>query len=222
MRIEGKLNPAPTLSYDVLAENLPSFSIKLDKEIVTAIPHTKVPVEEEAALLEQLQREISPLLTVLGSFNGRAIAFEITDVKYPNLKRFATALLINYSISVPVPSVEEIQQKIHWASVDPIYCDLLDFYTEVLAVPNPRPVAYKMVERLEKKFGNRNKACSELGIQDLKPIVADQSQYRGDRHAKYNERDVPARLNQGERLKILDLLKHIIENYEKRVCAVLS
>ena len=221
MEIEGKLNPPPILAYEILVENLPSFSIRLEKEIVKAIPHIKVPFEEESAILEHLQSEISPLLTVLGAFEGRAITLEITDVKYPNLKRLATSLLITYSISTPVPSIEEILQKTQWASADPIYRDLLDFYTEALAAPNPRPVGYKMVERLKKKFGNRKRACSELGISDLKLIVAYQSQYRDDRHAEYNEHDIPARLNQDERLKILKLLKQIIVNYEKGVCEVL-
>jgi len=216
-QIQGKLNPAPAIEYGLITENLPGFSITIERERVVAIPHSKILAEEETVALEQLQQQISPILSVLGAQEGRTIMLEITDVNYPNLKRLSTAILVTYSISAHVPRREDIQRKIRIAVNDPVYRDLLDFYTEALAAANPRPVGFKMVERLEKKFGDRQKACAALGLvkHDLNLITADQSRFKGDRHADYGVGDIPVRLNQVERGKVFELLKRIMDKYEK-------
>ncbi len=217
-RLVGRLSPALTIDCTDLTENLPSFSVTVEKETVKAEPHLNIQLEASEAR-ERFQHEISPLLTVLGFVEGRAISLAVTDIIYPNMRTATLSIATRFVIGGSPPTKDEVLLRAAWATTDPIYRDLLDFYTEAVAAPNPRPVGSKMVERLKKKFGNRQKACSALGIQDFKPIVANQSQYQGDRHADYDVGEVPARLSQAERGEILTLLKRIIDQYEKCVCA---
>ena len=220
MRIVGRLSPPLTTDYGEFTEQLPSFSVTVEKEKVSAVPHANIQLEAMVAR-ERLQHEISPLLTVIGGAEGRAISLVVTDVIYPNFGTATRSIAARFVLREAVPTIDEMHRRVLCATTDPIYRDLLDFYTEAQAAPNPRPVGYKIVERLEKKFGNRNKACSALGIHDLKPIVANQSQYHGDHHAEYDVGDTPARISPDERGEVLALLKLIIDEYEKRVCTSL-
>lgn len=220
VRLEGRLSPPLTIDCTDFTEKLPGFSVTVEKEMLKAEPHTNIQLEANEAR-ERLQDEISPLLTVFGFIEGRAISLTVTDIIYPNFGAATRSIATRFVLREQPPTKDEVLLKAAWATADPIYRDLLDFYTEAQAAPNPRPTGSKMVERLEKKFGNRDKACSELGIDDLTLIVANQSQYQGDRHAKYDVGEVPARLSQAERGEILNLLKHIIDEYEKRICILL-
>jgi hypothetical protein len=220
VRLEGRLSPPLTIDCTDFTENLPSFSVTVEKEMVKAEPHTNIQLEANEAR-ERLQDEISPLLTVFGFIEGRAISLMVTDIIYPNFGTATRSIAARLVLREQPPTKDEVLLKAAWATADPIYRDLLDFYTEAQAAPNPRPIGLKMIERLEKKFGNRNNACSALGINDLKPIVAYQSKYQGDRHADYDLGDIPARLSQVERGEVLMLLKRIIDEYENRICAVL-
>lgn len=220
VRIVGRLSPPLTTDYGEFTEQLPSFSVIVEKEKVSAVPHANIQLEAMVAR-ERLLHEISPLLTVIGGSEGRAISLVVTDVIYPNFGTATRSIATRFVLREAVPTIDEMHRKVLCATADPIYRDLLDFYTEAQAAPNPRPVGYKIVERLEKKYGNRKKACSALDIHDLKPIVANQSQYHGDRHAEYDVGDTPARISPDERGEVLALLKLIIDEYEKRVCTSL-
>ncbi len=221
VRIVGRLSPRLSIDYADFTEKLPSFSVTIEKGTVKVVPHTNLQLEPSAAQ-KRLQHEILPLLTVLGTLEGRAISLEVTDVIYIHVGQAVRRATGRMGLIEAPPTTDQIHLKVQWATVDSVYRDLLDFYTEAIAAPNPRPAGYKMVERLEKKFGNRKNACSALGINDLKPIVANQSLYQGDRHAEYNIGDIPARLSQVERSEVLKLLKHIICEYENRICALLQ
>ncbi len=221
VRIEGKLSPPPSVKYENFTEELPSFSINIEKEVVNAVPRSNISPEETDVTLRCLQDEISPLLTVFGSVEGRTITLEITNIVYPTLKRLSTQVWVTYTISGQIPTLMEMHQKIHWASVDPIYRDLLNFYTEALAAPNPRPTGTKMVERLKVKFKGYDNALTSLGMPEngFALIKQNQSKYQGDRHADYKVGYVPARLGSTERNEVLAVLKHIIHEYENRICA---
>src|SRR5713226_137971 len=161
VRLIGRLSPPLTIDYADLTEKLPSFSVTVEKETVKAEPHTDIQLEANEAR-KRLQDEISPLLTVFGFVEGRAISLTVTDIIYPNLRTATRSIPATVALSKPPPAKLEVHQKIRWATTDPIYRDLLDFYTEAIAAPNPRPVGFKMIERLEKKFGSRPKACLAL------------------------------------------------------------
>ena len=221
-RIIGRLNPPLTVVYKDFTEPLPSFSVTVEKEKVNAVLHTNLQLEADAAR-ERLQHEISPLLTVIGVEEGRAIELEITNIIYPNFGTATPSIATRFVLREAVPDLEEIHQKVRWASVDPIYRDLLDLYTEAQAAPNPRPAGAKLVERLMVKFNGHPNALTRLGMSsdgfDL--IKKKQFKYKGDRHADYKEGYVPTRLSHAERNEILAVLKQIIYEYENRVCATL-
>jgi hypothetical protein len=223
IRIEGKFNPHLAREHEDFAINLTSFVVTVEKETVTAIPHAYLQMEDRQAACELLQQEFSPLLTVLGSEEGQAIELEITDVVYPALKTSSASIRIMATIGGSILTAQELLRKIHWASVDPIYRDLLDFYTEAQAAPNPRPAGAKLVERLKVKFNGYDNALTNLGMlsDGFNLIKREQSKYKGDRHADYKEGYVPARLSPTERNEILTVLKQIIHEYENRICVAL-
>src|SRR5204863_4178588 len=82
IRILGRLRPPLTVEYQDI--KLPSFSITVDKEIISAVPHPGLQFYVDEAQ-ERLQDEISPLLLVLGSeVEKHTITLEISDILYPN------------------------------------------------------------------------------------------------------------------------------------------
>jgi hypothetical protein len=211
LEMTGELYPKPGVLYKELNVELPSLSISIDEEKVIAIPKTGVQLMPDEAE-EHLQREIVPVLAVIGNENSRDVTLRITSITPYDLTRpeciemdlrcssdfWTDAVIIRGSDHTG------IIQKIRWAAFDPIYRDLLDFATEAKAAPNPRPSGSKMVERLEVKYGKglkgsekRQAACAALGMRksDLNPITANQSQFEGDRDAEYDVCIEPARLD---------------------------
>ena len=219
VRIDGVLSPSPTREYTAFIFDSSSFSVTVEKEKVTASPHPNVQLDTTAAK-EQLLNEITPLLKVLGAEEGRAMAFEVTHIVLPARTLKTLSVMGRVHFKIAQQPTDEIPQKVRWAMVDPIYRDLLDLYTEARTASNPRPAGFKLWERLETKFGNREKARTTLDISnsEIKRLFGDQSHYQGDRHAKYNVGDSPRPLSPTEREEFLTRLKKIVDKYEQRVC----
>src|SRR5712692_2035941 len=118
VRIVGRLNPPLTTDYGEFTEQLPSFSVTVEKEKVSAVPHANIQLEAMVAR-KQLQHEIYPILTVIGGEEGRAISLVVTDVIYSNLRTATHSTATRLVLRKAVPSINEMHQKVHWATADP-------------------------------------------------------------------------------------------------------
>ena len=125
VRIVGRLSPPLTTDYGEFTEQLPSFSATIGKEKVSAVPHANIQLEAMVAR-ERLQHEISPLLTVIGVAEGRAISLVVTDVICPSFGTATRSIAARLVLRDAVPTIDEIHRKVHWATADPVYRDLLD------------------------------------------------------------------------------------------------
>ena len=211
-KVEGTFSPRLTRDYEKFTLDFPSFSVSVEKEDVIAFPHSGVELQIQEAR-ERLHQEILLLLSVLSFQEGQRITFLVTRVVHPTLKELVTTLLVSYTVSAPVLAEKEMRQRTSWVMTDSVYRDLLHFYTEAQNASNPRPAGFNMVERLTEKYGNRQEALKILRMtaSEIRPIVADQNNYQGDRHANFPVGAFPAPLHVSERGTILRLLRRIID-----------
>ncbi len=215
IRILGRLRPPLTVEYQDI--ELPSFTITVDKEIISAMPHPDLQFDADEAQ-ERLQEEISPLLLVLGAkVEKHNIALEISDVLYPTVRTATRDVLCRANLRDAPPAKDELLLNAQWTKTDTTYRDLLELYIEAQEAPNPRPAGAKMKERLKVRFHGYLPALEQLGLQPdgFDFISKNQSQYKGDRHADFKIGEVPTQMEPSKRFEILTLLKDFILCYEK-------
>jgi hypothetical protein len=215
VRILGRLRPPLTVEYKDL--ELPSFFITVEKELVSAMPHSDIQLDADTAR-ERLQDEISPLLVVLGAeVEKRTITLEITDIIYPTVGTATRDIACMVKVGEPPPTKDELLLKAQLARTDGIYRNLLELYIEAQVASNPRPAGAKMKERLKVRFNGYSSALASLELPEngFAFITDKQSQYKGDRHADYKMDEVPAEMDPSKRLEILTLLNDIIQRYKR-------
>jgi len=205
--------------------DLGSFAVTLDGDLVIAIPHARVREGVDAAQ-ELLRDELTPLLAALASEVGRRAQLAVTavirvDPAQPG-RPIATRTVragTTMAIAGRPLDAEAIRRKFAWAQRDAIYRDLLELLHDARQEPNPRPIGFKIIERLNVKFGTGDAAVArELGMTkgDLVLVMRDQSSYEGDRHAQYAAGTTPSPLDPALRLQILAILERIVAEYERR------
>lgn len=215
IRILGRLQPPLIVEYQDL--ELPSFTVTIDKDIVSAVPHPNVQFDADVAQ-KHLQDEICPFLLVFeAEVENRPITLDVTDLIYHNHKTGIRTIPVSIALSRPQPTKDELDLKVQLIRTDATYRDLLELYIEAKAAPNPRPAGAKMKERLNKRFNGYPSAISSLELPEngFAFVTENQSQYKGDRHADYNIGEVPSQMEPSKRLEILTLLKDFIQRYER-------
>jgi ribosomal protein S14 len=135
-------------------------------------------------------------------------------------RSFGTALADAVIVSVTSGAERRrlLLMRIDWATRDPTYRDMLDFFTEAKGAANPRPALTSLWERLEAKCGNEDAVKRQLSISraELRAIKGDQSRYEGDRHATYAPGAQPARIDEKARHAALAIGRKLISVYEKQ------
>jgi hypothetical protein len=117
----------------------PSFSITVDKEIISAVPHPGLQFYADEAQ-EHLQVEISPLLLVLGAeVEKHTISLEVTDIIMPTVGTATRDIMCRANLRDASPTKDELLLKLQLASTDATYSDLLELYIEAQEASNPRP-----------------------------------------------------------------------------------
>ena len=229
VRMEGEIDPQLGVLHDKLEISLQSFSLTMNGNNVSVVPNAGVQLERDQAELV-LQREMNPLLAMLSFENRRILKFRIRNVisNNPEQERVTSLhvtadIYTSAAISLKATSdkSQDVQRQVELATVDQTYRELLNLTAEAMEAPNPRPAGYKIVERLEERYGGRDKFCAQLGLKkaDLKPLVADQSKYAGDRHAEYPLGAEPDQLSESAKSEALAVIYRIIEEYKKRELA---
>lgn len=224
---EGTLDPAPTA--------LPGDSISLGGWLITVTGggFKAMPPSESRWSLEEAQGELDramePVLSALGAASGMKITKRVTSAHYadaadPNAIVLSTGFAYAtaggvVAIASGVEEAARLVRRCEWASKDPLYRDLLDLLTEATGSPNPRPAAFKLTERLEKKFGGIPNTKARLGLTDapLDAIRAHQNRFEGDRHAKYEIGHRPPPIGPAEREEVLAAARLIVEKYEETI-----
>lgn len=218
VRLVGRLQPAPIETRETITERLPSFSVIVQGATVTATPLPGVGLAPDVAR-QRLAEEMAPLLTAIGFTEHQPTQMEVNRIDFPEgAIGSASAAACALVMRAGARPADETKRRARWVAVDPTYRDLLKLHVEASRAPNPRPAAYKMVERLEQKFGGRKEALKALGLSQgqWKPIVADQSSYSEDRHAKYPVGMEPPPLDATTRAQVVAAIDQIVSAYEER------
>lgn len=223
IEIEGTLTPDPRAEYD-LSYSTGSFDVTLNGSSLTAKPKAGHDFEVDAGIA-QLEEELSPLLSSLAAEGAWAVGMTVDHAKFdegggPVSRGFGSASA-GAVIAVLTSGAERqrlLLARIEWATKDPIYRDVLDFFTEAKAAANPRPALTRLWERLEVKYGGENAVKTALSISkaELRAIKGDQSRYEGDRHATYPAGSQPARIDEKARNAALVVGRKIVSTYEQQ------
>jgi hypothetical protein len=172
---------------------------------------------------DRAEHEMQALLAVLGSQGAAPILFRITDVGEVETsgRRHATGFsrrsATAYPVSKPGPEgVAELVRQVRWAAEDLLYRALLVLLLLARRAKNPRPMVFNMVERLATKYGGRPEACRALGVEKatLTPVVRDQGEYDGDRHAYHPVGATRSEIPDALRSEVIDVATRLVRAYE--------
>jgi hypothetical protein len=223
--VAGELDPKPLASY-TLAFSTASFEIELEGSRLVARPRPGLELEVDAGV-ETLSSELEPLLSSLSVEGGAAIGFAAKKTEVIVYDASGTRAVSRGFGTAPVDAVvvsvtsgterrRLLLLRIDWATKDPVYRDILDFFTEAKGAANPRPALTRLWERLEAKCGSEDAVRHTFSITktELRAIKGDQSRYAGDRHANYPPGTQPARIDEGARHTALVIGRKIIAAYE--------
>lgn len=226
--MKGVLVPSPPELLDGARISSADWLVEVTRDQFSACP----PGDSRWNLAEAESRIVevmAPILTALGAEADATIEARVTSVEYFDPDNPAALLLptgivrAHADAYVVLAAGRETQarfvQRVEWVASDKIYSDMLKFLREAQAAQNPRPAAFKIVERLEVKFHGRKRARQELGVgeETFLLITRTQNRFVGDRHANYEVGNEPARVSPTERQRVLEAARTLIAAYERGV-----